>query len=41
MDQKLNQVANIGIMDPQTLKIEPWDKATLPDIEKAVYDADI
>lgn len=41
MDQKMNQVANIGIMDPQTLKIEPWDKAVLADIEKAVYDADI
>lgn len=41
MDQKMNQVANIGIMDPQTLKIEPWDKAVLADIEKAVYDADL
>ncbi len=41
MDQKLNQVANIGITDPQTLKIEPWDKSILADIEKAIYDADI
>lgn len=41
MDQKLNQVANIGIMDPQTLKIEPWDKAVVADIEKAIYDADL
>ncbi len=41
MDQKLNQVANIGIIDPQTLKIESRDKAVLADIEKAVYDADI
>ena len=41
MDQKLNQVANIVIMDSQTLKIEPRDKAVLPDVEKAIYDADI
>lgn len=41
MDQKLNQVANIGIIDPQTLKIEPWDKAVLADLEKAIYDANI
>ena len=41
MDQKLNQVANIGITDPQTLKVEPWDKAILADVEKAIYDADI
>ena len=41
MDQKLNQVANIGIIDPQTLKVEPWDKAVLADVEKAIYDANI
>lgn len=41
MDQKLNQVANIGITDPQTLKIEPWDKTILSDIEKAIQQADI
>ena len=39
MNQKMNQVANITTMDPQTLKIEPWDKAVLSDIEKAIYDA--
>lgn len=37
----MNQVANIVIMDSQTLKIEPWDKAVLSDIEKAIYDANI
>ncbi len=41
MDQKVNQVASIWIIDSQTLKIEPWDKAVLADIEKAIYDADI
>ncbi len=41
MDQKLNQVANISTMDAQTLKIEPRDKSTLADIEKAIYDAQL
>lgn len=41
MDQKMNQIANITIMDPQTLKIEPWDKAVLADIEKSIYNADL
>lgn len=40
-NQKLNQIANITTMDAQTLKIEPWDKNVLADIEKAIYDADI
>jgi len=39
MDQKMSQVANIGTIDAQTLKIEPWDKSILSDIEKAIYDA--
>lgn len=41
MDQKLNQVASINTIDSQTLKIEPWDKSILKDIEKAIYDANI
>lgn len=41
MDQKMNQVANIVIVDSQALKIEPRDKTILSDIEKAVYDANI
>lgn len=41
MDQKLNQIANISTMDAQTIKIEPWDKAVLKDIEKAIYDANL
>lgn len=39
MNQKVNQVANIGIVDAQTLKIEPWDKSTLSSIEKAIFDS--
>lgn len=41
MDQKLNQVASINTIDAQTLKIEPWDKSVLKDIEKAIYDANL
>lgn len=41
MDQKMNQVANITTLDPQTIKIEPWDKSTLADIEKAIYDSNL
>lgn len=39
MTQKMNQVANITIMDAQTIRIEPWDKKTVSDIEKGIYDA--
>lgn len=41
MDQKMNQVANITTLDAQTVKIEPWDKSTLADIEKAIYDSNL
>jgi len=41
MDQKMNQVANITTLDAQTVKIEPWDKSTLSDIEKAIYDSNL
>lgn len=41
MKQKLNQTANISILDAQTLKIEPWDKTIISSVEKAVYDANI
>jgi ribosome recycling factor len=34
MDQKLNQLSNITIMDAQTIKIEPWDKSIISNIEK-------
>lgn len=39
MKQKLNQLANITIIDTQTIKIEPRDKSTLSKIEKWVYDS--
>ena len=41
MTQKLRELANISLMDSQTLRIEARDKSTYSAIEKAVYDANI
>lgn len=41
MDQKMSQIANITTIDAQTLKIEPWDRAVLKDIEKAIYNSNV
>jgi ribosome recycling factor len=37
----LNQVANISIEDPKTVRISPWDKGQVQDIEKAIAVADL
>lgn len=37
----LNQVANVIVEDARTLAINPWDKSTIPLIEKAIYNADL
>ena len=37
----INQMANVFAQDTRTLVIEPWDKKTLKDIEKAVEKANI
>lgn len=39
--QPLKNVANISIPDPKTLFIEPWDKANLAAIEKAIQDSSL
>lgn len=39
--QKIQGLWNVSLLDSQTLKIESWDKSTLPHIEKAIYDADL
>lgn len=41
MKQKLNQLANISVIDAQTIRIEAWDKSTISSIEKGIYDASI
>jgi len=40
MEQKISQMANVTVIDTQTLKVEPWDKGTISSIEKGVYDSE-
>jgi len=37
----INQVANINIMDARTISIQPWEKKTLQQIERAIIAANI
>jgi ribosome recycling factor len=37
----LQQVANVTVEDARTLMISPWEKQTVPDIEKAIYKSDL
>ena len=37
----LNQVASITVSDPRTLAISPWEKKSIPDIEKAIVRSDL
>ncbi len=37
----INQMAAISTPDPRTLQIQPWDKTTLRDIEKAILTSDL
>jgi ribosome recycling factor len=37
----LNQVANVGTPDSRTLSIQPWEKAMIPEIEKAILNSDL
>ncbi|AOZ94254.1 ribosome recycling factor [Paenibacillus crassostreae] len=37
----LSQLANINTPDSRTLMIQPWDKSSLADIEKAIMKSDI
>lgn len=37
----LNQLANISTPDSRTILIQPWDKGSLPDIEKAIMKSDV
>ncbi|MEO5635287.1 MAG: ribosome recycling factor [Candidatus Paceibacterota bacterium] len=37
----LKNVANISIEDPKTLRIAPWDKSQVKDIEKAIQAANL
>jgi ribosome recycling factor len=37
----LNQVANVGTMDAQTIVVQPWDKSMLNAIEKEIQKANL
>jgi len=37
----INQLANITSPEPRTLVIQPWDKGSLRDIEKAIMKSDV
>lgn len=37
----IQQMAAVSTPDPRTLQIQPWDKTTLKDIEKAIQSSDL
>ncbi len=37
----LNQLASISVPEPRMLVIQPWDKSTMPFIEKAIQKSDL
>jgi ribosome recycling factor len=37
----LSQVANVGTPDARTLTVQPWEKNMIPEIEKAVMNANL
>lgn len=37
----LNQVANVGTLDARTLTVQPWEKAMLEPIERAIINANL
>lgn len=39
--QPLRNVAAVSTLDAQTISIQPWDKAVIKDIEKAITDANL
>ena len=37
----LNQVANLSVQDARTLAVQPWEKAMVPVVEKAILEANL
>lgn len=37
----INQLGNIGVPEPRMLVIQPWDKTSIPEIEKAILKSDL
>lgn len=38
---KINQVASVNTEDAKTIRVVPWDKSQIKDVEKAIIDADL
>ncbi|MFT7327959.1 MAG: ribosome recycling factor [Crocinitomicaceae bacterium] len=39
--QPIKNIASINLEDPRTMKVTPWDKSQLKDIEKAITDSQL
>ena len=37
----LNQVANVNVLDPRTLGVSPYEKAMVPEVEKAILNSEL
>ncbi|MGE5397873.1 MAG: ribosome recycling factor [Chitinophagales bacterium] len=37
----INQLGNIGVPEPRLLVIQPWDKSSIADIERAIMKSDL
>ncbi len=37
----VNQLANIAVPEPRLLVIQPWDKSSIPEVEKAILKSDL
>lgn len=37
----LNQVASVSVADPRTLLVQTWEKKLIPDVQKAIMNADL
>ena len=37
----LSQVANVTLVDPRTIGVQPWEKKMIPVVEKAIRDSDL
>ncbi len=40
-DVPINQVASVVVSDPRTLTVTPWEKKTVPAVEKAILNSDL
>ena len=37
----ISQVANVALLDPRTISVQPWEKGLGPKIEKAIRESDL